>query len=94
MNKPVIITFLAFFAVLNGCGKKGVEPTKARIVSITATSTLAHNQNIYKVENLIDKNLSTVWAEGDSGQGIGQSIKITFDKVVKLTGFYIQNGSQ
>ncbi len=86
----VIIIILVFN--LFSCKSEGVSPDKAKIVSIKASSTLKHAKDIYKVNNLIDKDLNTIWAEGKNAYGKGETLTITFDKKVKLEGFFIQNG--
>ena len=45
-----------------------------------------------RLKNIIDKDQTTIWAEGANGLGVGESIIITFDKIVRLTNFYITNG--
>ena len=89
-----LIYAILFISILFtvSCKKDGVSPDKAKIISIKASSTLKDKNNKYKAQNLIDKDLNTIWAEGASSYGKGETITITFDKLVKLTGFYIQNG--
>lgn len=58
-----------------------------------STSTLAaQGENNYVSENLIDNDISTCWAEGVEGSGIGEKIVINSNKVFELNTITINNG--
>jgi len=48
-------------------------------ISVTASSSLRDGINSYEPGNIHDTKKSTVWAEGEPGQGIGTRITFTFD---------------
>lgn len=45
-------------------------------------------------ECVIDGNLSTGWVENASGQGIGESVTLSFNNVYRVSGFTINAGYQ
>jgi hypothetical protein len=61
---------------------------------ITASSELRENNIIYRAANLFNKENLIPWAEGVSGDGIGQTISIEFKMPLAsgLNGIYISNG--
>jgi len=66
---------------------------------IWATSTLAPSKNVnYEIGNLIDYDLRTVWSEGATGNGIGESLnfdypgKNEYQNETSLTSVTILNG--
>lgn len=54
---------------------------KLPVASAVAASTLTEE---YSVMNLFDDDLSTTWQEGADGYGIGEDLRISFDKVYKI----------
>jgi hypothetical protein len=60
------------------------------VQSIRATSTLQHRSDIYNVNNLLKKDLSS-WAEGQPDYGLNVSITITFKTRVRIREFSICN---
>ena len=46
----------------------------------------------YLPRNATEQNNDTVWAEGVSGNGVGEWILIEFTESVQLSGMYIKNG--
>lgn len=64
---------------------------KIEIASITASSTLKSQSNLYEVNHLIDGTEKS-WVEGEEGSGIGTVITINFKKPEKIQTFYIKNG--
>ena len=59
---------------------------------IETSSSLTDEYGDYRAENLIDDNYNTSWAEGVSGNGVGETITIHFDDVQVLNGINIVNG--
>ncbi|MCD8144042.1 MAG: zinc-ribbon domain-containing protein [Oscillospiraceae bacterium] len=58
------------------------EPAPANTVAIsavTATSALSEYNMTHSASRICDGNLSTAWVEGVDGNGIGESVTITFD---------------
>ncbi len=65
----------------------------AGISSVEASSTLpASKDKSYAAENLIDGDYTTVWAEGASGDGTGETITIHLDKEQPVYGVQIVCG--
>ena len=66
---------------------------KINVTSVDATSELeAANGKNYSGNNLIDGDYSTVWAEGVSGVGIGESVTLHLEKEQLVYGIVICNG--
>lgn len=69
-------------------GFKGI--TKAE-----ATSTLPTDQyDSYGTDHLIDGDVTTCWAEGVSGLGVGESVTLSGDGTQTFSSFSIANGFQ
>lgn len=64
------------------------------ITNISATSSLAEQNMIHSPERLTDGDISTAWVEGVDGQGIGQTVKFSFDRSYYLKGITIRAGYQ
>lgn len=63
------------------------------ISSVETSSTLpASKDKSYAAENLIDNDYTTVWVEGASGDGIGETITIHLDKEQTVFGVQIVSG--
>jgi len=63
------------------------------IFSTDASSVLADQVGFnYSSENLIDNNISTCWAEGADGSGIGETIVIRSNNTINLNKITINNG--
>lgn len=63
------------------------------ISSIEASSELkSSGGKSYSVKNLIDGDPSTVWAEGVSGTGVGETITLHLDKKQPVYGIQLVNG--
>ncbi|WP_085044191.1 NADase-type glycan-binding domain-containing protein [Ensifer aridi] len=61
--------------------------------TVCATSVLeASAGNSYRSANLGDGALSTAWVEGSSGDGIGESIVVSFDEARTITKIALVNG--
>lgn len=91
MKSMLSICISAAIVILCSCSGP-VSPGRARIVSISATSTLTHPSDKYNVKSLVDGNVNTCWLEGVPGNGIGQSFTIRFDRKVELRRFWLLNG--
>lgn len=66
---------------------------KINVTSVDATSELeAANGKNYSGDNLIDDDYSTVWVEGVSGVGLGESVTMHLDKTQPVYGVVICNG--
>jgi hypothetical protein len=64
-------------------------------IEITASSELKEEGSVYPASNMLDKGRISPWSEGAPGNGIGQTVKISFELqplVFGLGGFYISNG--
>jgi len=60
---------------------------------VTTSSTLKPQAgNNYAPKNAVDGNDKTAWAEGVKGDGIGESIMITFEGPQKIGTIYVKNG--
>lgn len=73
------------------------EYTYTGMTHATATSYLPTggiNAKDYSPANVLDGNTATVWSEGDSGNGVGQSITLAADTTQKISGFRIYAGYQ
>lgn len=68
----------------------------AAVTSVDASSYLSESQyNLYHTpDRVIDGDLSTAWVEGSSGNGVDESITITFDGIYLVSGMYIYAGYQ
>lgn len=58
----------------------------------SASSTLEASDYDYDASNLMDGDASTCWADGDSGDGTGESITFTSDAAQTVTGLAILPG--
>lgn len=66
---------------------------KIKVASVDASSELpAANGKTYTGANLIDGDYSTVWVEGVSGTGVGESITLHLDQTQLVYGVQICNG--
>ena len=66
---------------------------KINVTSVDATSELSpSNGKSYSGANLVDGDYSTVWVEGVSGVGIGESVTLHLDKTQPVYGIVICNG--
>lgn len=66
---------------------------KINVTSVDATSELSpSNGKNYSGANLVDGDYSTVWVEGVSGVGIGESVTLHLDKEQSVYGIVICNG--
>jgi hypothetical protein len=90
-NKNAAISELKIF--LKGGGKANILMPKQVKGSITASSTLSPDLS-YSVRNLFDSRSEFAWAEGDKGNGIGQSLNVQFQDEQTITGLEIMNGYQ
>ncbi len=100
---PLLILFSAFLLIISGCSKGEKDETveekvdiasisSSKIISILSSSNL-HGVNInYRVSNIFDKLPDGCWCEGSSGDGKGQYVILTFDKIVTVNKFFIMNG--
>jgi hypothetical protein len=68
------------------------QPT-SQVADVKASSTLTP-QMVYRVDNLFDGNLETVWAEGDPGYGEGATLTFSFDQSVRISAIWLSNGHQ
>lgn len=84
MQKNIFTICLFFISVC--CFAENVA-----ITSITASSTLQSQSNLYDVTHLIDGS-ELSWVEGETDAGIGTQITINFEKKIELKTFYIKNG--
>ena len=62
--------------------------------SVTASSTLDEHlyNTYYGPDNVIDGSLQTAWCEGVDGDGIGEYLMFSFDKMYRISGMYIYAG--
>lgn len=66
---------------------------KINVISVDTSSELqAANGKTYSGMNLIDGDYSTVWVEGVSGTGVGETITLHLDKIQLVYGVQICNG--
>jgi len=79
--------------ILKGGVKVNIITPKLVKGTITASSTLAPALS-YGVRNLFDARGEFAWAEGDKGNGIGQSLSILFQDEQTITALEIMNGYQ
>lgn len=64
-----------------------------KISSVETSSTLpASKDKSYAAENLIDNDYTTVWVEGASGDGIGETITVHLGKEQPVYGIQIVSG--
>ncbi|GHN03274.1 hypothetical protein WSM22_47630 [Cytophagales bacterium WSM2-2] len=79
--------------LLKGGVKADIVIPKQVKGTITASSTLAPDLS-YGVRNLFDSRSEFAWAEGDKGNGIGQSLNLQFQDEQTITGLEVMNGYQ
>ncbi len=72
---------------------ENLEYTGSVRATITASSTLDPFSS-YGAGFLCDDSLFRAWVEGDRGQGIGSTIKITLEQSQDISVLYIANGYQ
>lgn len=84
MKKKLFVLF--FLLSMLCCFAAEIE-----ITSVTVSSTLASQSNLYEANHLIDETEKS-WVEGEDGSGIGTVITINFSKTEKIQTFYIKNG--
>ncbi len=66
---------------------------RIKVASVEATSELsASGDKTYSADNLIDGDYTTVWAEGVSGTGVGETVTLHLDKEQYVYGVLICNG--
>ena len=58
----------------------------------SASSELSERNMTHTASRILDGVLSNAWVEGIAGQGIGETVTITFDKTYKIEGFDIYAG--
>lgn len=68
--------------------------TMSSINKITATSELSEYNMTHSAERICDGSLDTAWVEGALGQGVGESVMITFDNTYEVSGIRINAGYQ
>lgn len=69
-----------------------VPPIPASL-KVEASSTLKPIR-VYGADNLFDRDLETVWAEGTPGYGEGSTINFSFEIPQRITALLINNGHQ
>ena len=84
MKKNVFILYVLISSFY--CFAERIE-----IESISASSTLSSQSNLYDVNHLID-GTDKSWVEGEEGSGTGTVITINFKKPEEIQTFYIKNG--
>jgi hypothetical protein len=73
----------------------GPSERPLEIASPEASSTLPPaGSNSYGVTNLLDGDLATCWAEGVSGDGVGESVRLGLSQPTTLSKIEIANGYQ
>lgn len=70
------------------------ERTQAGINHIEASSELNEGTSSYAASLIEDGDLRTAWVEGTDGQGVGESISLTFDQAYQISGMEIYAGYQ
>lgn len=90
-KKFICMTFFLLWLFAIACTKTPLPPKNSDILSIKATSTLKDSKDRYNVKNIVDDGQNS-WCEGKSKDGIGESYTISFNKPVKLSELWIQNG--
>lgn len=70
------------------------ERAKDMVKSAQSSSELTEETTTYSVDQIMDGDFSTAWADGVDGQGIGESISLIFDQTYLLSGFEINAGFQ
>lgn len=89
MKKKIISITTAFAFLSCGDGPSVILNT----TSASASSTLASSANYaYEAKNALDGNPATAWVEGVKGDGLGESLQVTFDGKAKVKEFAIING--
>jgi hypothetical protein len=70
-------------------------PPEVAVSKLESSSTLkSDGKNSYSVKNLFDGDLSTCWAEGKKGWGIGEWIRISMHPGTTIYKISIANGYQ
>lgn len=103
MNKQLFKVFSVSVIFSIACSPDKPKPEEAipvasgSITGIEASSSLKEGVNIYHAENLLDGNSRTSWVEGVDGDGIGEQLRILFerstsDKPAVITAIEVING--
>ena len=64
------------------------------VASVSATSALSEYGMTHEASRVVDGDLTTGWSEGAEGQGIGESITLTFEENSLVEGIIIYAGYQ
>ncbi|PKM95584.1 MAG: hypothetical protein CVU84_01935 [Firmicutes bacterium HGW-Firmicutes-1] len=72
--------------------KTRLEQDAFKEVKVSST-LVALGDYSYQNTNLFDNNLDSCWSEGVKGVGIGETIELTFDQGIYLTGVALVNGN-
>ena len=64
------------------------------VASVSATSALSEYGMTHEASRVVDGDLTTGWSEGADGQGIGESITLTFEENSYVEGITIYAGYQ
>jgi hypothetical protein len=107
-NKFYTAAFIILLSLVisTGCKKSRIEEkdesseektdiasiSDSKIISISSSSTLKSENISYRAGNIFDRRPDGSWCEGKKGDGIGQFISLTFDKIVTINKIYIMNG--
>lgn len=69
------------------------EPsTSVKLISIKSSSNLKEGVHIYDAHNLLDADKNTSWVEGAAGDGVSESITLTFSETTKVQSIKFVNG--
>lgn len=64
------------------------------IRDIYASSELSEPDVTHSPDRLVDKDMTTAWAEGSEGSGVGESVVFMFNDAYKVSGIRIASGYQ
>jgi cytoskeletal protein RodZ len=72
------------------------DVTMEHVTGAFASSVLVEDKYnlVHGADNVLDKDNSTAWSEGVSGNGIGEVLTITLDEKCVISGIIIMNGYQ
>ncbi len=92
MFKSLSMMAVILCLIHGGCRKEPtkVEDIKIKSIEVSSTLDVIRSKDFVK-ENLFDNSLRS-WCEGKDGDGIGETIRIKFEKKVVIGGAFIRNG--
>ncbi|MBP9988413.1 MAG: hypothetical protein KBT46_02830, partial [Ruminococcus sp.] len=87
-----VLLGIVLFLVFNNIKNNQIDNTPFEISAQASSYLNSQKGNNYYASNTLDKNLSTCWAEGASGNGYGEKLILNFSKSIRLNKIIVRNG--